>query len=507
MKEKINIVWFKRDLRIEDHEPFVAAAKEKYPILLLYFFEPSLMSLPETDDRHWRFCYQSIVSLNKKLELYHHKIFMIHDEVILFLEKLLNYYDVATVYSHKEVGLKKTFDRDKEVEKYLQNKNILWHQFEQEGIVRGKKNRIGWEENWYNYMSRYTQNVELDSFKSINLSFSFFNEKGLNKNIRTIDDNFQIGGIDEAQKELNNFLGFKIENYLRYNTKPDESRKWGSRLSPYLSYGCLSLRAVYQAVMEEIEKTKDPYIYKQYIIRLFWRSHYIQKLETEYRLEFEPSNIGFKNFKRSTDEDLLTAFIEGKTGFPIIDAALRCLKKTGYVNFRLRATLVTFATFTLWLDWKMVAQYLASLFLDFEPGIHYGQIQIQAGLSGYHTLRIYSPIAQSEKHDPEGKFVKEWMPELKDVPSDLLSKPWEMCPVQQEMYHCILGKDYPRPIVDYEIATQIARNYYWKSRQKDSVIEQLPAIWEKHCLPKNLKKYKETLHINLESLKRKKKRN
>ncbi len=504
-KTKVNIIWFKRDLRTRDHLPLRRAVANGLPTILLYIYEPSIMSLPQHSIRHWSFIYQCFENLRKDgLE-----INVLYWESIPIFKKLISTYSVVNIFSHLEVGLKKTYDRDASLRTLFSNNNIPWMEFSSDGIIRGKKDRIGWEENWYEEMEKPLIRTDVGKLKQLRIPNNVVgnNLEKLNSEIKNKNKNFQIGGEDYAFDELDHFMNERGFNYLSNLSYIEKSRIWSSRLSVYLSYGCLSLREVYQAAKLFETDTREGNNYRKFIIRLFWRSHYIQKLETEWNLEFRATNTSLEYDERDVDEELLEAFLLGKTGFPLIDASMRCLRETGFINFRQRAMLVTFATFTLWLDWKKIAVELAALFLDFEPGIHYGQIHLQAGLTGYHTLRIFNPTIQAEKFDRQGIYIKKWLPELNGVPVPYLFQVWNLSEEQQEKFKCKIGEDYPFPIVDYEIATTLAKSYYWKLRNREEVLNLLPDIFNKFCLPKNIGKYTASMEFNLSEIKSNKKKN
>ena len=152
----------------------------------------------------------------------------------------------------------------------------------------------------------------------------------------------------------------------------------------------------------------------------------------------------------------LQAWKDGRTGIPIVDACMRALVATGWLNFRMRAMIVSIACYNLWLDWREFRGWLACQFTDYEPGIHICQLQMQSGVTGINTIRMYNPYKQSADLDPEGVFIKRWLPELADVPTEYIHKPHEM-PLLMQMMTGVDLSAYPKPIVDVEQSARTAK--------------------------------------------------
>jgi deoxyribodipyrimidine photo-lyase len=498
MKSKINVVWFKRDFRLEDHAPLHAAVSNGLPTLFCAFFEPSLIHAPEYAARHWRFQYESIVDLNQQLLPFQAHLYAFHAAVEPTLQRIQEYYDIQFLFSHQETGLKITFDRDVQIKAYCQKNNIHWQEFRQDGVFRGLGQRINWEQRWQQDMEQAVIKTDLSKIKNLTLDWpdlDGWKSKDLPLAYQQQMSGFQPGGATFARRYWQGFLKERAQNYNRHISKPALSRYSCSRLSPYIAYGNISIKEIFQVTQYGRFSNSMQRGIENFQSRIWWRSHFMQKLESEWQMEFEPLNRALKSIDRGQNEVLFHAWATGQTGMPMVDANMRCLQTTGWINFRMRAMLTSYATFTLWLDWKMVALHLAQLFTDFEPGIHYSQVQMQAGLTGYHTLRVYNPTTQSERHDSAGTFVHQWVPELKEIPIPQVYEPWKMPNMEQQFYRCQIGIDYPAPIVDFKAATSKNKDRYWAFRQAPEVKAYLPQLWSRHCSPKSVAKYKMELDL------------
>ena len=483
-KEQISVVWLKRDLRLHDNEAVFNAINSKNRVLFVYVFEKNLMEDAHYSERHWNFIKESLSDINSQLAEYNTRVLAVKSEVLSFFKHIKWQLNITEVFSHMETGILKTFNRDKIFKRFCTNNSIKWIENINNGVFRGRQNRENWKIDWESYM-KSNQFI----FSPKKAAFFTTNEiEELAKDLHQVSLPTQVtkfiqkGGRSTGLKYMNSFFDKRYVNYTKHISKPNEARESCSRLSPYIAWGNLSVREVFQYAKEFRPVSKNKRAIDGFTSRLRWQAHFIQKFEMECIMETKSINKGFRKLKKNIATEYIKAWKEGNTGIPFIDACMRCLITTGYLNFRMRAMLVSFFTHNLWQPWQEASKHLSKLFLDFEPGIHFPQLQMQAGETGINTIRIYNPVKNGIEHDPEALFISKWIPELKGLPIPFKHEPYKMTYIDQKIYDFELGKNYPTPIVELNSSRKKASEVIWNMRKDPKVINESYRILKKHVV-------------------------
>lgn len=486
----IDVVWFKKDLRVHDHLPLIDASKSSNKILCLYVIEDERFQLDDTDDIHIQWEMDNAIELSKSLQSIGGSLHFKVGDIIEIFEEIHFKHKIERVLSHEETGNSWSYKRDIRFNRWCGSKGIQWLEFPTNGIIRGLEDRDFWKKE---RDKRMKQNLEdppnLNNCIIYEDKIPDLSEFGIEA--RDLDYRPEPG-TEAALSLLERFLYQKAKNFQWGISSPVNAVKYGSGLSPYFTVGAISMQRVVQLTNERMNEIKgdrssvdDASAWLRNLAsfrkRLAWRCHFMQKLEMESNLDIVAQNqIIDRNLGRKLDSERFNRWINGTTGWPFLDACMRQLKRTGWINFRMRAMIMSCASYNLWLPWRECGCYLATQFIDYEPGIHWSQVGMQSGTTGINTIRAYSMTKQGKDQDSEGNYIRKWVPELSNVPTKYIHEPWGMPLEVQHSSSCIIGIDYPEPILD-EVASRkegVKRSYAARSSKESR--EQSEAVLKKH---------------------------
>jgi deoxyribodipyrimidine photo-lyase len=486
----LQLVWYKRDLRVRDHRP-LAEAVARGPVLPLYVAEPAIATGEDFSPRHWSLIAQGLHALRQSLAALGQPLVVRCGRLPDVFETLYRQIGPFRIWTHQETGNRRTFNRDLRVHSWAQTRRIPLTEYPCRGVVRPLRDRDTWSDRWEAFMRQPpvpAPEALMPAPGDLELGcIPTHADLGLAPNTTAV----QALSETHAHQLLDTFLHQRGKPYRKRMSSPRTAERSCSRLSVHFVYGTLSIRQAVHALRARQLELEDASFrgaatwrksLSSFDSRLHWHGHFMQKLEDAPRIEHESYIPAFDSLRADDfDPALYEAWKHGQTGFPMVDACMRYLRHTGWLNFRMRAMLCSFAAYDCWLDWRRFAPWYGGQMADYEPGIHYPQVQMQSGTTGINRLRIYNPVKQGHEHDPKAVFIRRWVPELSAIENDaLVHEPWQMSAFEQQAYGCVVGRDYPERVVDHLEAYHHARNQIETLREKPHIKKQADAIVEKH---------------------------
>jgi deoxyribodipyrimidine photo-lyase len=446
------IVWFRRDLRLNDHPALAQAVAEQADIIPLFIFDPYLLQHSETGTGRVQFLLGCLESLEKNLEHLGSTLIRRYGEQHQVLLQLATELGIDAVYWNDDSERLWRTHTDQAVIELLQTRGITTKVFRAEALLpAGGKEAYdlkAFTPQWYQFLSEpiAPRPIRLASPPPC-VSDPYRSLKDLG--LPATSQNIPIAGEREAHRLLHGFLQRKASRYLRSLSVATQASQNTSRLGPHLKFGTISARTVYQQVRQRrrsVSTKGEKRNLDGFISRLFWRDHFAQKLRNLPRCETESYLEAFDKVPWSQNEAHYAAWCAGQTGYPLVDASIRCLNATGWIPFRLRALCATFLCIDLFLPWQWGARHYMQQLIDADVAIDHWQWQSHAGVSnrGRTWFRVYNPIDGIQKIDPQGQFIQQWVPELATVPVAELQQP------SLESY------GYYKPLVDHNHARKQA---------------------------------------------------
>ncbi len=474
----LQVVWFKRDLRWQDHAPLHHAAHQtaqQGPVLALWVDEPQAWQQSDTSPRHHAFALGCVQALAGWVQSQGGQLYTPCGDVLAVLTNLKARFGSFALLSHEETGNDWSYARDRAVARWCQGAGVTWQQFPSNAVVRRLATRDRWSALWDARMKA----PPLPAPHSVAW-------QTMPRAQPTQTNSEGECGPAAAHALLQSFLQQRGQHYRVQMSSPLTADAACSRISEHLAWGTISIRECAHAVWARrtellalpADQRPSGFLQslKSFEGRLHWHCHFIQKLESEPEIEWRNVHRGFDGVRNEgelapQEQQRLQAWASGHTGYPFVDACMRSLNATGWINFRMRAMLMSFASYQLWLHWRASGLHLARQFTDYEPGIHWSQCQMQSGVTGINTLRIYNPVKQGLDQDPTGEFVRRWVPQVAHLPNGLIHTPW---------LAGVACAGYPPPIVDLKQSTQAAKDVMYVRKAQPQVKADAQAVYQKH---------------------------
>ncbi len=467
------LFWFRRDLRVTDNAGLYRALKAARRVFCVFVFDREILdALPSRRDRRVEFIHQSIAELKDSLRKLGGDLIVHHaraDEAIPLLARELKVDAVFTNEDYEPMAIA----RDARVRESLREHDTGFHTFKDTVIF--EKDEIltqaggtysvftpyknAWLKNLDDYqlkpypVATYAKHLAAPKMKLEMPSLAQLGFETTNLNSLGI-----AGGEAAAATLRDDFVG-RIDDYREARDFP--AVRGVSYLSVHNRFGTISIRELAAIAHAETLRKKNAGA-ETWLSELIWRDFYFQIIYHHphaARSAFRPE---YDAIRWPNDAALFAAWREARTGYPIIDAAMRQINESGYMHNRLRMIVASFLTKDLLIDWRYGEKYFADHLNDFDLSANNGGWQWAAstGCDAQPYFRIFNPVTQSERFDPKGKFIRRYLPELKDVPDKFIHAPWTLPPLEQQARGLLIGRDYPAPVVDHALQRDKALTLY-----------------------------------------------
>ncbi len=457
-KFKISVFIFRRDLRLNDNTALINALENSELVIPIFIFNKKQIS-EQNEYRSlnaMQFIKNSILNLNAELKKYNSKIFMFYDKIDNILLKLKQELNIEAIYINEDYT-PFARKRDEQIKEFCNKEKIEFFSFE-DALLNHPKNTVKENKFPYTIFTPYYRKNSLLSVKiPIKNSYDNYFNKKINFALNDFPKEFELCNnsklkITGEKEELNQLISNlkTLQNYQLERDFPILEKT--SYLSTYLRFGILSVREIYYLIKENLTENHP------LIRQLYWRDFF-------YSIGyFYPSVIGSSFHKKydkivwSENKELLKAWQDGKTGFPIVDAGMRELNETGYMHNRVRMIVASFLIKDLHINWQSGEKYFAQKLVDIDILINNGNWQWAAstGCDAQPYFRIFNPWSQQIKFDENCEYIKKWVPELKKLTSKQIHNLYKLD------YNLIGLENYPKQIITHEIESKIAKEIYSK---------------------------------------------
>ncbi|MBC1496365.1 deoxyribodipyrimidine photo-lyase [Listeria welshimeri] len=463
-----SVMWFRRDLRINDNKALYHASKEDDLILL---FQVNPEQFISGSPSHQAF-FSSVANFKKEIDKNAHLQIMFGEPIELLkrLKDAIPAWD-KVFFNQDETGY--GAKRDKAARAFFEYNNITVHAYHDAYLHSAeevKKTSTEYYKMFTPYYKKWREEIKETPFKSVLTPENIIkkelfphDEEQFEKLIQDLPElDLRVLGKEAANTRLKNFIKRDLAEYAKARDIPDLDQT--SHLSRYLRTGEISIRTVWQA-LQQTKPTEGRAIFEK---ELCWRDFYNMIYVSFPNQKNEPIQENYRFIEWENNREFFKQWQEGKTGYPLVDAAMRQLKETGWMHNRLRMITASFLTKDLLIDWRYGEKYFQQMLIDYDPASNIGGWQWAAstGTDAVPYFRIFNPTTQSEKFDPSGKFIRKYVEELSNLPDKFIHQPEKMSESQQKEHNLILGDDYPLPIVDHKERRKLAISRYEFSKEQ-----------------------------------------